>query len=86
MFNMIKYSIDMSFMDGYLESINAGDSIRMETEVFTKEIDCPGYSENLLKTMFSFFIPMIICTSHLVSFLLTVSSIIIEKETKVKVK
>lgn len=86
LFNAIKHSIDMSFINSYLTlTFGTKDISPLNFDLSTKIIDCPEYNENFLKTVLSFFIPMLICISYLVTFLLNVSSIIIEKETKVKV-
>ena len=76
----------MSFINSYLTlTFGTKDISPLNFDLSTKIIDCPEYKENFLKTVLSFFIPMLICISYLVTFLLNVSSIIIEKETKVKV-
>jgi hypothetical protein len=90
-FNGIKHSIDLGFLNAYMEVVSANRSLSnmwtpLNYEIRTREMNCATYNENYLKTWFSFLIPLIICVSFLVTFLLNVSSIIIEKETKVKVR
>lgn len=78
----IKDLIDSTFMNGYLSH---GGQSSLEYDVYTRKIDCAGYKQNLLNAELSFLIPMIICMCHLVTFLLNVSSIILEKESKFRV-
>lgn len=82
----IKNSIDMTFINGYLDAMSHDrGNTNLKYGVATRKIDCPAYRENLLNAQLNFLIPMIICMCHLVTFLLNVSSIIIEKETKFRV-
>ena len=50
-----------------------------------KAFDCDGYVDDHLKKQFSFFTPTLISLAYLATFLATVSSMIMEKESKMKV-
>ena len=78
-FNTIKHSIDLSLIKE-ITSLDIGIN-----QIKIKPFDCPGYLDDIMKTSLSFFTPVLISLAFLVTFLITISSIIMEKETKMKV-
>lgn len=82
MFNIIKNSIDQVMMNRLLYRDNYN---KFQYNIKKFELNCPPYEEEYLKTYFKFFIPLVVCVSYMVTFIINVSSIIVEKQTKVKV-
>lgn len=54
-------------------------------KIILKRYACPDYINDLLKSYLGFFTPVLVSLSFLVTFLITISSIIREKESKMKV-
>jgi hypothetical protein len=80
-FNRIKHAIDLSILQ--LDDIGIRNPINLKIKM--KPFDCVNYKEDHLKKQFSFFTPTLICLAYVATFLSTISSIIMEKETKMKV-
>jgi hypothetical protein len=77
----------MEFMNRFVRSRKTPVyGLNLDFMIKSYQLECPDYVEDYLKTEFKFFYPTIVMISFLVTFVLNVSSIIIEKETKVKVK
>jgi hypothetical protein len=76
-------SLDFGSLDFGLLDINSLDI--GFNKIKTLPFGCPDYLEDYKKTSLSFFTPVLISLAFLVTFLITISSIIMEKETKMKV-
>jgi len=56
----------------------------MLESITTGQFSCPGFYSDLLITYFSFFVPVLVSLAYLATFIINVSNIIVEKETKMK--
>ena len=82
-FNRIKHAIDLSILQ---DDIDIGPDTIKNLKIKMKPFDCVNFREDHLTKQFSFFAPTLICLAYVATFLATISSIIMEKETKMKVK
>nr|QUF59432.1 ATP-binding cassette transporter Abca3-like4 [Brachionus angularis] len=77
-FNTIKHAIDLSLIKALTQVELTPDTVKIAA------FNCPEYINDLLKSYLSFLTPVLISLAFLVTFLVTISSIITEKETKMK--